>query len=337
MVNYTKRAVRGAGITLIMSILAAVVAYVTRLVLARNLSVEEYGLFYSVFTFIILFLFFRDLGLGQALVKYMAEFKVNNQFNEIKTAIVSVFSIQLFSSIIFVLIFIFSSSFLAQYYFKNPQASLILRILVFYVIFSVFFIIVKQIFQGFQEMFFFSSMELMKNLIVLVLILIFFYFGQKSFAPVYAYALVCPLLFLIYAPFLFRKFNFFSYKVVHLKKISKKLFLFGIPVFATSIGGKLIGYIDTIILTYFGTLSEVGVYNAILPSALIFLFFSKAISAVLFPLSSELWAKKDQTKLSKGLTLLYKYTFVTIIPFFLIIYVYTDVLIVKLFGLFQTQ
>ena len=67
MANYTKKAIKGAGITLIMSILAAVVAYVTRIILARNLGPYEYGLFSAVFTFIIFLLFFRDLGLRQSL------------------------------------------------------------------------------------------------------------------------------------------------------------------------------------------------------------------------------------------------------------------------------
>ena len=52
MTNYTKFAIKGATTVLILSAIGAFLGYLVRLVLARNLSVEEYGLFYSVFAFL---------------------------------------------------------------------------------------------------------------------------------------------------------------------------------------------------------------------------------------------------------------------------------------------
>ena len=163
MGNYAKKALKGASITFIFSLLASITAYFTRILLARNLTPEDFGLFYAVFSFVIFFLFFRSLGLGQALVKYIAEFKVLNKFNEIKTSIISVFYLQIVSSLIFGTIFFFTADYLAEIYFKNPQASIILKFLIVYVIFSIFFIISKQVFQGFQKMFLYSSVELSKK------------------------------------------------------------------------------------------------------------------------------------------------------------------------------
>ena len=67
----------------------------------------------------------------------------------------------------------------------------------------------------------------------------------------------------------------------------------GLPFFVTAIGDKVIVYIDTLMLTYFSTLTEVGIYNVVLPSAIIFLDIGGAIATVVFPMSSELWAKGD--------------------------------------------
>lgn len=332
MTNYTRKAVYGASIALIFSFLAAVIAYVTRIILARNLTPKEYGLFYAVFTLIIFFLFFRDWGLGQALVRHVAEFKVLKQYDRIKTAIVAVFSIQLSSSLLMGATFFFLADYLADHYFKNPLAAPVLKIMVLYILFSILFITTKQIFQGVQEMFLYSSVELSKNIIVLLLILSFFGLGLKLFAPVLAFALVCPLLFLIYLPTLLKKFNFFQHKVVDFKLISRQLFLFSIPVFLTDIGGQIVGYIDTLMLTYFVSLSEVGVYNVVLPSALIFFFFSKAVGTVLFPLSTELWIKKDTLRLSTGMALLHKYLFVVITPVILTAFFYAKFFIITLFG-----
>ena len=52
MESYTKFAVRGAATILVISLIAAILGYVVRVLLARNLEVEEFGLFYAVFAFV---------------------------------------------------------------------------------------------------------------------------------------------------------------------------------------------------------------------------------------------------------------------------------------------
>lgn len=339
MENYTRKAVRGAATALVFTFLAAIIAYLTRIVLARQLQPADYGLFYAVFTFIIFFLFFRDLGLGQALVKYLAEFKALQRYDKMKTAFFSVFSIQLGSSLIFAAAFFLLANPLAEHYFRDPQASSILKILIFYVLLSLLFIITKQVFQGFQDIFLYSSVEFSKNVVVFILIVLFSKLNLGVFAPVLAFVLVGPILFFIYLPFLIKKCSFIfrreaasqlgkSEKV----EISKRLILFGIPVILTDVGGQVVSYLDTILLTYFVSLEQVGIYNVVLPSALLFSFFSKAIGAVLFPLSSELSGKKDMARLSQGIALLHRYIFLLATPVFLTAIYYSQFFVTTLFG-----
>ena len=84
MIPYTKKLVSGSAFLFLMLILAAIIGYFIRVVLARNLSPSEYGLFYAVFAFVSFFLFFRDLGLNQAIAKYIPEFKIKGKYNEIR-------------------------------------------------------------------------------------------------------------------------------------------------------------------------------------------------------------------------------------------------------------
>ena len=55
-------------------IIGSFLAYLIRIILARNLSIEGYGLFYAVFTFIVFFSLFKDIGLRNAGVKFIAEY-----------------------------------------------------------------------------------------------------------------------------------------------------------------------------------------------------------------------------------------------------------------------
>src|SRR3989338_3761183 len=330
--TYTRKAVRGASWIFIMSMMASVIAYVTRIVLARYLSPEELGLFYAVFTFVIFFLFFLDLGFSQALMKYIAQFNVGMQFGKIKSAILTTFYFQIVSSIIFAVVFYFSAPYLAVHYFKNVEAASILRIFIFYIFGSVLFIISKDTLLGFQRTALFSLGEFLKNGSVLLLMLLFFYFNLGVYAPVYAFAIVCFLLFLFYFPLVLKQFSFFNTKSTDFKDVSIKMIFFALPVFATAIGGKIIGYIDTLMLTYFRSLSEVGIYNVILPTSLLFLYCGTAISTVILPMACELWVKNDRKKLVEGIQLIYRYLFVAMLPMVGGLFVFASVILEVLFG-----
>ena len=159
MVNHLGKILRNIGLVFGMTFVAALFSYATRVIVARKLGPEQFGLFSAVLTFILFFLFFRDLGLQSALVNFIAKFKVENKYNEIKTAIVSVFVLQLLSSSIIGLLIIIFSGYLSVYYFKVPESKVILLILVIYTMTSFLFITTKGIFNGLQKNLPYSLME----------------------------------------------------------------------------------------------------------------------------------------------------------------------------------
>lgn len=312
--NYTRQAVRGAGIAFLMGILAALVAYATKVVLARSLGPQDYGLFSSLLAFIVFFLFLRDLGLLSALVKYIAGWKVNGEYGKIKSALLGVGAFQLASSLFFVGIASLLSGVLAERYFQDQRAKVLLWLFLLYVLSSVFFILVKAVFRGFQQMFLFSSVELLKNAVVLAGVLVFLFLGKGVFAPVLAYVLVSPILCVLYVPFASRTCRFFSTPSEQFVRVSRTVISYGIPLFAVSLADRTMSYIDTLLLTHFRTLEEVGVYNAVLPSAFMLLFVGRALSTVVFPLSAEFQARNDLKRLQAGVSLLHKYLFLFLIP-----------------------
>jgi stage V sporulation protein B len=334
--TYTRKIFFGISIVFIMNAFANIVAYLTRIFLARQLTPTEYGLFYAVFTFVLFFLFFRDLGLGSALVKYIAEFKVNNQFEKIKAGIVSTFIFQILSSLILSVILFLLADYLGAVYFKNEFAAIILKVLIIYIFLSVLFRVPKAIFKGFQNFKVFSLFEFSKNSIVLISLIILFTLGFSGvIVPTIAYIIVSPLLFIVLLPFALKTFPFFKHKIPNKKTfndVTKKLFLFGIPVIFTGIGGKIIGYIDTLLLTHFANLEQVGIYNAVLPTAMMFLFIGVSVSSVIFPVTAELWARKDNKKIYEGLRLMHKYSFFMIIPILFSLFVYANFFIGLFFG-----
>lgn len=332
MVTYAKKLFTGSILLLMAYSISAVVGYATRIVLARNLTLAEYGLFYAVFAFVSFFLFFRDLGLNQALTKYIPEFKVKKNYSAIKTAISSVLCWQTLSTVLLGVFFFFISDYLAENYFKEAAASSVLRIFIIYVLFSMIFLLLQSIFQGFQKEKYYFFPEPLRGLVAIGLILIFFKYFDKLTAVTWAFTLSWIVLLFVMIPLFFKIFNFFKYKTKEFMKIGGLMFAFSLPVMMNSIGGRLIAKADTLLLTYFTTLEQVGIYNVVLPTALLFLFFSESVSAVSMPLVSELWAKKDIARIKEWMYFIYKYSFVFIIPVVAILFSFPEILLRLFFG-----
>lgn len=332
MTSYTKKAVFGTSFLMLMTVLASGVAYATRIVLARRLHPADYGLFYAVFTFIVFFLFLKDLGLGSALVRFIPQFQAEERHHHLKTAIVSVFTIQFISSLVFAVVVFLASGLLAEYYFKDPRAALLLKLLLLYVFGSLLYRIYRSVFNGFQNIKVYSVMEFMNNSFTLLLLLFFLHAGLGVYALALANVLTFVVMIIILFPFLLKTFPFFKHKVVDFWPVSKELLRFGLPLFASSIAGKFIGDIDTLMLTYFSNLTNVGIYNVIYPSATMLLFVGGTLTEATFPMMVTFWAKKDLLRLTEGLRMLVKYSLILFVPPSLCVLFFSDFFIQSFFG-----
>src|SRR3989344_3878185 len=333
MSNHLGKIIRGAGLILIVNVIASLISYGARVVLARKLGPEEYGLFASVLTFILFFLFFRDLGLGTALVNYIAKARIQEKYDDIKTAVISVFLMQFLSSSVVGILIIIFSGYLSVHYFKVPESKIILLILVMYTMTSFLYTtITKALLNGFQKNVLYSLLEPAKTLFILLFTLLLFHYDYGILAAAIPYAFVCVVLFIIFQPFVQREFSFFRHKITDLKGTTKELLLFGLPLMAADIGGEVVWYTDTLMLTYYSSLSEVGIYNVILPSALFFTQISRSVSAIIFPISTDLHFKKDMAKLAKGISMLHRYCFALVIPVIFAFVAFADRFLLLFFG-----
>jgi stage V sporulation protein B len=329
---YLKRILRGSVYYFIGAVIANAVAYLIRLYLLHNLSVNEFGLFYAVFNFIAIFLVFRNMGLTGALTKYIAEYEAKGEKGKIKSAIVATVSIQMAGSLLLAGILWLLAPSLATNLFKDPQALMVLRVLVFYIPLTVFYYVLLGFFRGFQKTHILASLESIKSIVMLIFIVLFASLGLGIFAPVWAYLLVYVVLVILFVYPLLKTYNIFSNHILDFKGVAVAMVAFGFPSLLSSFGSRFISYFDTLMLTYFSTLEQVGIYNIVLPTALVFMMLSGAVGAIFMPLISELWAKNKKKKITEALDLLYKYIFLVGFPIILSVFVFSDVFIRMFFG-----
>ena len=219
MADTGKRIIKGASYFFIFSILAAIAGYGLRFILARNLSVEDFGLFYAVFSFVLFFSLFKDLGMGSALAKFVAEYKAKKQFDHVKSLFVYISGMQLISVLLFALVIFFLRGFLAENYFHEARAvSLLVVILGWFVLITIQDAILFM-FYGLQNFLIYSMRDFLKSFMPLIFVLLFLFFGFNYLSPAYAYGLAAGLTVIILLSPLWKSFHFKKYNAMY-KKIN---------------------------------------------------------------------------------------------------------------------
>jgi len=332
--DYARRLVKGSTIVFTAFIASEVVGFFLRMFLARSLTVAEYGLFYAVFALISFFGLFRDLGLGNALVKYIPEFATHERFAEIKSSIASALLVQAaFGLTVSVTMFVLSDH-IALTVFGTLSASLPLRILSMWFFVEIFHSLASTVSRGFQNMHAYASLSFFYILLVLLSAVLFVgVLGAGVGSVALAYLLAVALISLFGFTFLIRGYpHVFKEKTFVTRPLLKKLLTFALPIFVGGIGGLVIGYTDTLMITVFRPLSDVGFYQAAQPAARILWYFPMALTVVLFPMISELWAKREQKLMEQALHFLTKFSFVLIMPVALLFIAFPEIVINLLFG-----
>lgn len=330
---YAKRLVKGSAIIFVSLIASQFVAFLLRMFLARSLSVAEYGLFYAVFAFLSFFTLFRGLGFGSALIKYIPEFGAKKQFGKIKSSIV--FSLALHAALSFFivsLILIFSGEIVLGF-FKTESAVPILQILLIWFLATIF-LLFGNVFIGFQNMAVYALLQFLRNLLIfLFAFLLVGYFGFGIRGAAFAYLFEMLVIAVLAFAILRRKYpSIFRAKTFITKPLIKKLSTFALPLFLSGIGGIIIAYMDTLMITASRSLSEVGLYQAAQPAAHFLWYLVGPLIIVFFPMVSELWARGKKKLLGNTLHFLIKFSFILIIPAALIFIAFPDIIINLLFG-----
>ncbi|MEM2251425.1 MAG: oligosaccharide flippase family protein, partial [Candidatus Hadarchaeales archaeon] len=200
--KYAKYMVRGSITIFLSFVLSGLAALLIRIVLARNLTPEEYGMVYAAFYFVSFFGFFRELGLTASLTKYIPEFLTKKDYSSIRASIKFVLLLQVaivgaVSTVLF-----FLSPYIASGFIRQPGATQILRYFTIWLFLSIFYSTLLSIFQGFRDIaahgLLTAGFEI-SILVFLVPLLFLFNLGANGAALAYLFGtLVLSVIFLFY-------------------------------------------------------------------------------------------------------------------------------------------
>lgn len=135
----------------ILTFFIAPAGYLIKLIVSRELSVEDVGLVYSIIWFIGLLAAFNDFGLTEALQYYLPHYIIDKEYGKAKAILYVTRIVQFIGWAIIWWILYFTAPWFAEHYFHSPQATEILRIFCFYFLFINLFQVLSSVFIALQN------------------------------------------------------------------------------------------------------------------------------------------------------------------------------------------
>lgn len=325
---YFKRVVKGMSLSFLLILVGSLLAYLLRRSFAVNLSVEEYGLLYSMIAFFSFFMLFIDFGLEQATTKKIVElieenkkeWKKEEKEEEIRKTVATIFLFQMSCSLFLFGIFFLAKDLIATYYFHNPHAASFFWILGIWFLTTPIITAVAYILLGFQRTTAYTAIDAMRSGFLLLFCTFFFFFFWKEpslYSVVLGYAIVNILITIPLLPYItsfFPKLWKQSFFQEFQKNTWKEIISYGSILALTNFGWILMTQTDTLLLTYMKGQYAVGLYNVALPISLLLLFFMRPVIIVFAPLMTAFVAQKKKEKIEEALVMAYKYLYILLIP-----------------------
>jgi len=327
--NYAEHLAKGSLLASVLFLIGTIIGYGLRIYLSRSLSTSDYGLIYAILAFVGFFTVFRELGLNSTIAIFIPKFLHKKEFWRIKSSLYFVILVQTFVSLIVILPIFMLSDEIAIIFFKTSLASLPLKLICISFMASIPFDAIRCAYQGMQDIKIFSIIEPLRLSILFIVSVILISLNVVGVAYGYAIAaIICSIVFFML--FAKRYSKIFNEKLNFSK--SKEILKFGSIILSGSVFGAVLSYIDTILLTFFHTSVDVGLYQVALPTAQLIPFLVTPLSVVLLPFISELWSKKAKKVLNNTITFISKFSFVVIIPEIIIMISFPDIIIRMIFG-----
>lgn len=314
-------------------LIAAFFSYIFRIILARNLSLKDFGLFFAIVAFLGIINIFRDLGIGQGAMYYIPRFIAKKQSLKVKGFIDTVFKIEFWTSMISMLILIALADFLVQNYFHYGGTLTIILFAIAY-FFNSLELNIQILFNAFQEQKIYAIHNLLRTLLILVFAALASFTAYKSDVNFYVSAQLLSYLIIMII------FGLIFYKRIYPKDAIKsknnmpfkELFMFGLIATGSQLCYFFITTTDTVFLTYMTNLEMVGLYNAVIPIVTLLLYLTMALSTVITPRISELTAQKKFDDIRFLWEKSIKYILIATLPLIGLLILYPQLILRLMFG-----
>ncbi len=289
--------------------LVAPAGYLIKMMISRELSVEDIGLFYSIMSFITIISAYNDLGLTEALQYYLPHYFIDKEFSKAKTIIVFTWLMQFISGVIISWWLYFWSDRLAIHYFSTPDAWLLLKYFSLYFVIFNLFQVISSLFIAVQNVKRQQTVDVIRMWTIVILTFVSAYWWTLNLVSFTQRRLVGVCIALFWSRWGLKK-NFWwllrDYPLIRDKQLIKRQWSYWLRILIGVGASTLLGQINQQIALYFFWIEAAGYWTNYLSFYTIVGVITWPLIGYLFPLLNELYKKWEENKIK----LLYRYLFI---------------------------
>ena len=307
----------GAGTVFLGRIAQSVLKYAYMILIAQMLGVEAFGLFVLGLTIVSFAGVISRMGLETGVIKYVAVYYGSGDKKRTKGIVTTALKFVLLSGLVVAAILFFGAVPLFRQLADKPQLDLVVKYLAISLPFMSFAMVAMACTRGFAIMkYHVYAIDIFMPLANLILAVALISWGMGLSGVVTAYVVSVLLTAVVSSWFLAKAFP----GMRHIESISetRELFKVSIPLMLVLFFNFMIMWTDTLMLGYFGTYSDVGIYNAAIKTAYLISMILVSFNGIFGPIVSDLCNKKQILKLEELYKSITKWTYYLCVPMFLI-------------------
>ena len=331
-----QKVAKGALIVFIGTILGILLGFVGRVLIARNFTQAEYGIFSIGFTILAICGSIGSLGLVDGIPRQIAYYLGRKEIEKVRNVMLFSLLFGLLAGVILFLLIFFSSQIISVAFFRLPELSYTLKVFSIAVPFLIFIHVLKSIFRGFynsKEKVIFE--DILKNLLFVLIVSVVIWLGYSFKWAIIAFtcSVVITCVFFIFYFVIKKPISLFKKAKDKIDfSVGKELLCFSLPLLLLAVLYQIMTWTDTLMLGYFRSAETVGLYNAAYPLGR---FISTALLSMIFiymPIVSTLHAKNKKYEMRRSYVILTKWLCGATFPLAAIFVFFPNVVLHVLFG-----
>ena len=321
---------RGSALVFISVLLCYAILFVRRLVIVRSLSTDDYGLFSLAMSIVFLFLTISLLGLNKGAQRFVALYRGKGDLEGAKGTVYGTAILFAIAALVTTAALMATSGVMSSLLDK-PGLGWILFMLAFLIPISGATGLIIACYQGFEmvtaKIIGSIGPDLLTTIAVILAILLF----GTLHSIVLALLLGSALMLVVLVLYMYHT-GFPGFSGIKPRLELRKLLLFSVPLGISGIASQVLVHTDTIMLGYFGTAKQVGMYNAAVPLFHLVPIFLTAMAFIYAPVAARMVGQGKDDELRVLYPNVTKWLFIFTLPMCFIFLFYPSQVLRLLFG-----
>ncbi|MDC0956436.1 flippase [Flavobacteriaceae bacterium] len=328
-----KELIKGGSFAFVLKAIGMLFSYLSMLFITRFYGAEEWGLYSLCFTVLSIAVIIPVFGFDNSIVRLLTELNLSNNKKETLKVITKASLLTITISILIILGIDQFSEFITLNILNQEGFEPFLALVRTAILPMAFLILISAIFQSFKKIIQFMLFKSALLSFFFLTLLCSFYLLEieAQVFEIYLYAILASLFVAIVAViFLLNSKKQGEFAIA--KSYSyKDLIYLSFPMMLSSSFALLMGWTDILMLSYFKTPKDIGIYSSALKLASIALIALASVNSIASPKFVEFYSKKDFQGLKDVVQKSTKIMFMVSAPFLIILILFSKS-ILSIFG-----